>query len=349
MKSGPMLVLLAAAMIGAGAARAAQPTAPTAFGAVPAFQAPIGLPPTLVPMSTPRPSGTLRGELDAEDVPAAPGADVAFGAFQRGYFATALAEAMKRLKTNPKDGAAMALIGEIYAQGLAVRKNPGEAARWDRLASEQGNREATFSYAMALLTGDGVPKDRKAAEAEFEKAATKGHAGALYNLGIMAIQGDGKAHDFQLGAVFFQRAVDAGDVDALFALATLYQNGRGVPQDLTKAADLMKQAADDKHVGAEVEYGIMLFNGNGVDKDETAAARYFTAAAYQGNPIAENRLARLYAAGRGVGRDPVESARWHILARAAGIPDLWLDAQLALLTPAEKAKVEDVVRRQIGP
>ena len=293
------------------------------------------------------PSPTTPG---ASVVAARPGvgeADRAFGAFQRGYFATALSEAMKRLKTNPRDGAAMALIGEIYAQGLAVRPDPGEAARWDKLASEQGNREATFSYALALLTGNGVPTDRKAAQALFEKAAAQGHAGALYNLGVMAIQGDGKTHDFTLGAVFFQRAAEAGDVDALFALATLYQNGRGVPPNPDRAAELMKQAADEKHVGAQVEYGIMLFNGKGVAKNEAEAARYFQQAAYQGNPIAENRLARLYAAGRGLSRDPVEAARWHILARAAGIPDAWLDDQLAALTPADKTKVEDVVRRQL--
>ena len=317
------------------------------FGAAPAFQLPgskarIAVPTLASPMLGGAP---LR---DGIDPPETTEGDAAFGAFQRGYFATAMAEAMKRLKRDPKDGAAMALMGELYAQGLAVPKNPAESAKWDRLGSEQGNREATFSYAMALLTGSGVPKDRKAAQALFEKAAAKGHAGALYNLGVMAIQGTTKGHDFSLGAVFFQRAAEAGDVDALFALATLYQAGTGVPQDLRKAADLMREAADDKHVGAEVEYGIMLFNGKGVDKDEAGAARYFLAAAYQGNPIAEDRLARLYAAGRGVAKDTVEAGRWHILARAAGIPDAWLDDQLAALTPADKGKVEDLVRRQLG-
>lgn len=332
------------------AARGASAAPPAVFGGLPAFP--------LAPAQRAPASGiTLPSAMTADPMvpgsnherPAAPGGDLAFGAFQRGYFATALSEAMKRLAKNPADGPAMALIGEIYAQGLAVRRSEEEAVKWDRLASQAGNREATFSYAMALLGGKGVAKDRAAAKDLLDKAAAQGHAGALYNLGVMAIEGDGTNRDFTAAASLFQRAADAGDVDALYALATLAGSGQGMPLDLAKAATVMKAAADARHVGAEVEYAIMLFNGKGVAKNEAEAARFFRQAAASGNPIAENRLARMYAAGRGVDRDLVEASRWHIMARAAGIPDAWLDDQLASLSAADKAKVEDIVRRQIGP
>ena len=280
--------------------------------------------------------------------PAPPGADIAFGAFQRGYFATAMNEAMKRLRDDPKDAAAMALIGEIYAQGLAVKRNPTEAAKWDRLASEQGNREATFSYGLALLEGDGVPQDKAKAKVLFEKAAAQGHPGALYNLGVLAIEGEGKIHEFGVAAAYFRRAIEAGDIDAMDALAALHKGGMGVAMDQTKAAGLYRQAADQKHVGAQVEYAIMLFNGDGVPKDEVAAAKYFRMAAYQGNPIAEDRLARLYAAGRGVARASLAAAHWPIMAPAAGLTGAWAAGASAGLTPADKLKVEDVIRKQLG-
>ncbi len=351
MRRGRLAPAIGAALMGfaASPAGAASAAPPGVFGGLPAM--PLPQP------KTPAGGITLPSAMTADPLvpgssherPAAPGGDLAFGAFQRGYFATALSEAMKRLDKNPKDGPAMALIGEIYAQGLAVRRSDEEAARWAQLASQAGNREATFSYAMALLQGKGVAKDRAAAKALLEKAAAQGHAGALYNLGVVAIEGEGGTHDFAAAATLFQRAADAGDIDALFALATLTAAGRGVPLDLAKAAAVMKAAADEKHVGAEVEYAIMLFNGKGVAKNEAEAARYFRRAAAAGNPIAENRLARMYAAGRGVVKDPVEAGHWHIMARAAGIPDAWLDDQLAALSAADKAKVEEVVRRQIGP
>ncbi len=52
----------------------------------------------------------------ADGVPA----DLAFGAYQRGNFLYALMEAERRLDANPKDAAAMTLIGEIYRDGAAV-------------------------------------------------------------------------------------------------------------------------------------------------------------------------------------------------------------------------------------
>ncbi len=342
-----MLALVA--LLSGAAAQAADIGAAGVFGGLPAFPTAKAAPQTgAITLPSPMTADPLQPGMNRER-PARKDGDLAFGAFQRGYFATALSEAMKRLQANPKDGAAMALVGELYAQGLAVKPDPAEAARWDKLASEQGNREATFAYAMALLQGKGVPKDREAARVLLEHAAEQGHAGALYNLGVIALEGDGRTRDFGLAAAYFQKAADAGDVDALFALATLTQGGRGVAQDLDRAATLMKQAADEKHVGAEVEFAIMAFNGKGTGKDEAEAARYFEKAAFEGNPIAENRLARLFAAGRGVPKDMIEAAHWHIMARAAGIADPWLDGQLDALSPLDKAKVEEIVRHQIGP
>ena len=286
---------------------------------------------------------TAFGGVQTQAGVVAPTVDLAFGAFQRGYFATALKEAMARVESNPHDGAALALIGEIYAQGLAVRPDPAEAARWYRLAAEQNNREAAFAYGLALLKGTGVKPDRTAAKTMLDKAANAGHPGALYNLGVMAVE----AHDFEAAGGLFQRAADVGDVDALEALSALYRQGRGVPQDLAKAMDLLRRAADEKDASAQVQYAIALFNGEGIAKNEAAAARYFLKAAAAGNPIAENRLARLYAAGRGLGKDVVEAARWHILARAAGVPDPWLDGVLAAMTPAERARAEELVRREL--
>ena len=277
-----------------------------------------------------------------------PAPDRAFGAFQRGYFATALKEAMARIAKDPHDGAAMALVGEIYAQGLAVNKDLGEAAKWNRLASQEGNREGTFAYGMALLTGKGAPKDRDAAKVELERAAAAGHPGALYNLGIMAVEGDRKGRDFAKAAELFGKAAEAGDITALEALSALYRQGQGVAQDLPRAMGLLKQAADAKDASAAVQYAIALFNGEGVPRDEQGAARYFLLAATAGNPIAENRLARLYAAGRGVPRNNVEAARWHILARAAGVKDAWLDGTLTALTAAERGKVEEILKRQLA-
>ena len=87
--------------------------------------------------------------------------DFAYGAYQRGAFRTALALALKRLGDNPKDTAAMTLIGEIYRDGAAVKQDFAEATRWFRLASDLGDPQAAFELGAMLIGGaPGLPADR---------------------------------------------------------------------------------------------------------------------------------------------------------------------------------------------
>src|SRR5580704_8405952 len=76
--------------------------------------------------------------------------DLAFGAFQRGYYITAFALATKNVddKADPK---AMTLLGELYANGLGVPQDDKKAAEWYKLAADRGDREAMFALAMFRL------------------------------------------------------------------------------------------------------------------------------------------------------------------------------------------------------
>ena len=279
--------------------------------------------------------------------PSGPAPDLAFAAYQRGFYVTALREAMKRIAADPKDGPAMTLVGEVYRDGIGVKRDDAEAARWYRLAADVGDRQASFALALMLLNGRGVVKDRAGAAALFEKAAAQGHAGALYNLGVMAIEGDGSSGpDFAKAADLFRRSAEAGDDDGAYSYGVLLRDGRGVPLDITAAAHWLKRAADGGIIAGEVEYAIMLFNGIGVNRNEAGAAKLFLKAAAKNNPIAQNRLARLYAAGRGVPKDPVQAAAWNRFAEAAGIKDAELDALTAGLSTKQMIEVEKAVHRQ---
>ena len=90
-------------------------------------------------------------------------ADVAYGAFQRGFYLTALAEATKRAQQN--DPPAMTLLGELYAQGLGVGRDDSKAAQWYKLAAAHGDRDAMFALAMFNFEGRAGPRNRKKAPA----------------------------------------------------------------------------------------------------------------------------------------------------------------------------------------
>src|SRR5690606_15273070 len=114
-------------------------------------------------------------------------ADYAFGAFQRGYFLTALALALPRAENG--DAAAQTLIAELYAQGLGVAQNLERAAGWYQLAARNGDRLATFALGLLYQDGRGVPKDRERAADLFTKAADAGYVPAKYNLALLHVEG----------------------------------------------------------------------------------------------------------------------------------------------------------------
>ena len=86
-------------------------------------------------------------------------ADIAFGAYQRGFFMTALAEATKRAQKN--DPRAMTLLGELYAQGLGVGRDDVKAVQWYKQAAALGDRDAMFALAMFNFEGRGESRNRE--------------------------------------------------------------------------------------------------------------------------------------------------------------------------------------------
>jgi uncharacterized protein len=276
----------------------------------------------------------------------APPLDAAYGAYQRGLYITAFREATKRIADDPNDAAAMTLLGELYAAGLGVAQDWSKAAEWYRLAAGRGDPNAAFALAMLKLDGKGLPRDAAEGRRLLESAADA-VPDAAYTLGLMLLQ-ENKADSDRRAVQLFREAAEAGDADGEYALAIVLRDGRGVSRDNAQAAAWMGRAARDRNVSAQVEYGIMLFNGDGVRKDETAGAKMFLRAAEQGNPVAQNRLARIYAAGRGLTRNPVEAAKWHAIATNQGIKDPWLDENLKGLSPEDRRKADEAVRKWLG-
>ncbi len=267
--------------------------------------------------------------------------DLAYGAYQRGLFLTAFNEATKRIEADPKDAAAMTLLGEIYNQGLGVRQDTTQAAQWYRLAADRGDAHAMASLALMSADGRGVKKDSVAARAWFEKAAALGEATAAYNLALISLSAGSDA-DIARAAALLRVAADAELGDAQHDLGVLYARGKGVEKNQEEAAKLYIRAAKNGSIAGEVELAIALFNGDGIPKNEAQAARLFRRAALRGNAIAQNRLARIYATGRGVPRNLIEAAAWHLVAAGQGLPDSWLDGTLKDMPAQDRTRAEQL-------
>ena len=273
--------------------------------------------------------------------------DIAYTEYQRGNYVAAFKEAMRRVeeKGDPK---AMTLMGELYAEGLAVANDDKKAADWYKLAAARGDREAMFALSIFKMTGRGGPADRPEAARLLAEAAKLGHVVAAYDLALLHLEGQIVQQDLPRATELMRMAADAGNPQAQYALATFYKEGRGVTKDLGEAARLLGIAARSGHTDAEVEYGIALFNGTGTAKNESAAAGYFLKAAQKNNPVAQNRLAWMYATGRGIKADPVEAVRWHEIAKAGGDSDPSLGEFMRNINPADRAMGENKAKPWIA-
>jgi TPR repeat protein len=98
------------------------------------------------------------------------------------------AEAAKWFRLAAEQGLASAqdALGGAYYSGRGVPKNHAEAAKWFRLAAEQGLASAQFNLGGVYLKGQGVPKNYVQAYAWFNLAAAQGHKNALAFLDIIA-------------------------------------------------------------------------------------------------------------------------------------------------------------------
>lgn len=260
-----------------------------------------------------------------------PRADDAYGAFQRGYYLTAMELALERAKTG--DPAAQTLIAELYDKGLGIARDGKEAAAWYGLAAAKDYPEAQFAYAIKLLEGKDVKKDAAQARVLMEKAAKSGLVTAQFNLAQMIVAENRDETGLIKAFPMYLAAAKGGVPDAQYALAQIYAEGRGIARNDEQAREWMTKAAQAGFDTAQLELGIWLANGRGGIKDEKAAHGWIERSAVSGNVIAQNRLAKMLAVGLGAPQDDVEAVRWAVLARRAGLEDKWLDDYISGLDP----------------
>ena len=313
----------------------------------------VGLIATLLPMQALAAGETLpAGEkLGAGQTPAINPSrlgekipDDAYGAYQRGFYKTALALARERFKAG--DAEAMALAAEILSRGLGVPRDITEAARLYGMAAEKGVLEARFQTALLMLEGKYLPKDEAKAKDYLTKAVAGGHKLAAFNLAQLIFSKARTDDERKQAYELFLQAADAGLADAQYAVSQFLANGTGgVPFDEVKAREWLEKAARQNFDTAMLDYASWLIDGIGGKKDYEAGFLWMKRAAEGGNVAAQRQLARLYENGIGVKGDTVTGAAWYVVAKRAGLQDARLDDLLDGLTEEEMKRAIEMANR----
>lgn len=96
-------------------------------------------------------------------------------------------------KAKGGDAAAQVQVGECYAGGKGVTRDPQQAAEWYRRAADQKNISGELHLADLYRDGAGkkFQRDMEQAAAWYRKAADQGDAGAQGTLGMLYTLGQG--------------------------------------------------------------------------------------------------------------------------------------------------------------
>lgn len=115
--------------------------------------------------------------------------------------------------------------GQQYFYGRGVRQDFQAAAKWCRLAAQQGHADAQNKLGLMHEYSRRGLKDDVQAVKWYRLAAEQGHADAQNNLGFMYAMGKGVAQDDVQARRWYRLAADQGHANAQFNLGWEYENG----------------------------------------------------------------------------------------------------------------------------
>ncbi len=165
------------------------------------------------------------------------------------------------------DPVAQYSLGKLFERGGgAVRQDFAQAARWYRVAAEQGIAAAQNNLALMHAQGRGLPRDVGRAIDLWLAAATQNHPMAQYNLGLAYFRGEGVTKEEREAAAWFRRAADAGLADAQYAMGQMNRLGLVLPKDESVALGWYKLAGAQGHREAKMQ--VQLLEAAGLKAEE---------------------------------------------------------------------------------
>ena len=196
---------------------------------------------------------------------------------------------------NAGDAAAMANLGNMYANGFGVDANNETALHWFHKAANKGNAMGRYGLGYMTLAGHGVEQDHGMAVKYLNQAAEQGLADARYFLAVLHLRGIGVKQDFTKAYHNFNIASHVGHEVATYNLAMMQLNGMGFPSSCASASSLLKQLAERGRWVTMMEHAYAAY----MRRDYRGALLRYMKMAEMGLEIAQANAAFLLESKRG--------------------------------------------------
>lgn len=203
----------------------------------------------------------------------------------------------------------MSWLGHVYALGLGVTRDDGEAVRWFRQGANGADSASMLGLANMMIAGRGTERDQAAARGYLSAAGRAGNLDAYERLATLHIETRRRNSDAAPAAQMYASLAENGHTLAMVRLGSIYQLGLGVRKNPQQAVSWIKKAADLGDPAGIADLGAVYYQGYGVEKNQQEAVVLFKRAAELGNLTALHNLAAVYESGAGgEARDPEKAA-----------------------------------------
>ena len=208
-------------------------------------------------------------------------------------------------------------LSNFYLRGKGVEKDAAEAMKWLRAAAEREHPVAQNTLGLNISAGVAEEKNDREAARWFRAAAEHGYSYGQLNIGLCLRDGIGTDQNLAASFSWFKKAAGQGLSEASAELASMYEQGLGVQQDLQKANSIYKQLAEHGYQFARRK----LADRKTVDgvADAEQVFQEYKSLAGGGDAWAQYELALKLTSGTGVKQNFSEAAKWYRAAAEKGL------------------------------
>ena len=164
-------------------------------------------------------------------------------------------------------------LGEVYLEGLGIKKDYAIAIEYFEKAAASGSPIAQINLGGMYIEGHGLEANHAKALSYFQKAANQEHPSAFGCLGFMYLYGIEVKLDYQKALECFQKAVNQEEVVSQYGLGYMFEKGLGVSVNYQEALKWYRLSANKENDGAQVALERMLKRGIEVSRNGPKESR----------------------------------------------------------------------------
>jgi TPR repeat protein len=205
------------------------------------------------------------------------------------------------------DASAQYDVALMYANGVGVGRNVGQAFTWTKKAAEKGHTAAQYLLAVAYQTGLGTKRNEDAALLWLVRAADNGNERAQLRLSrLLGVSQPSLSFELAM------RSAERGLVDAKHAVGVCFDTGSGVETSHPEGFAWHLKSAELGLAAGQYAVGQHLEGKYGGPKDLALALHWYQKAAEQGSPSARIAQERLRSTGAAVPARPrkIQDSLW---------------------------------------